>query len=286
MATVDKTSSCNASYPEPVASFGSFLRLPRDIRLIIYSYIVSGLVLTINEPLIKAPGTAILGCSRLIRQEATPITYQLAHFRISRQEFCDLLAPLSTTLRPSRPQDLAHIRNLVLTSFEVNRILYDPSNFPPTALVRLRNVLIELEVCSCGPAHFCIRRRSCEQVAYGQGFEASPVLYNNNQSYIVNTVLRNLDKLREQVQWMRNAKRYEVAIKMVMMDNKGKVGDSQTGFPWKSGTPDEKWNCDQVSILMITRKGVEFVEGDDAIAEKGKKLLIDSLGIYDEKANI
>ena len=182
--------------------------------MIIYSYIVHDLVLIIHDPLPQTPETAILRCNRLIRQEAI----QLVHFRITRDEFYELIFTKSETVsRLSQLHDLAQIRNLVLTSFVPHRLLYDASRFPHTSLPGLRRVQVELEICSCGPPHSCVRRWSC---ALLQRIREIDTDQHGNNSYAAKTVWRNRDKLGEQIRWMRNVEGHEVEIRLVLMDNK------------------------------------------------------------------
>jgi hypothetical protein len=218
MAGFGSMLSARTSCPRSDASFTFFLDLPREIRTMIYSYIVHDLVLVIHDPLPETPETAILRCSRLIRQEAI----QLVHFRVTRHEFFALIFALPQTVSClSQLHDLAQIRNLVITSFASDKLVYDASTYalrPYTSLPGLRRAQVELELCSCGPMHYFVRRRSYAEVQCSQKFDTDQ---HGDDSNAAKTIWRNQDKLGEYIRWMRNVRGYEVETRLVLMDNRG-----------------------------------------------------------------
>ena len=219
MATVGSMLSARPPCPRSDTSSRSFSHLPGEIRTLIYSYIVHDLVLVIHDPLPQTPETAILRCSRLIRQEAI----QLVHFRVTREYFYDLILADSYTVSClSLLHDLAQIRNLVVAGFVPAGLLCDASKYAPhphTSLPGLRRVQVEVELCSCGPKHYYVRWMSCAKV---QDLLEIDTDQHGDDSYAAKTVLRNRDKLGEQIRWMRNVRGYEVETRLVLMDNKGK----------------------------------------------------------------
>jgi len=276
-----------ATHPEPPPSFELFSRLPHDIRLIIYSHFFRGLVVAIDEPLNNVPESAILRCTGLISHEATSIFYQLVYFRVDRQDFYDLTLGLSpTTARLSQMHDLARICNVVVTNFEVNEILYDFKNFSATDLCGLRKVVVDMEVCSCGPAHFSIRRRSCAQCSTMAFLRLGQPIPRDERSYATKTVLNNLEKLQKQMKWMRNAKGYEVEINMVMMRNNGEVTSPKEDGTRRICNTAQKREYEQVAVLMITSPGIRIIEGEKAVAEEARDLLVDQLHLYNEKTHL
>jgi hypothetical protein len=186
--------------------------------MIIYSYIVYALVLTLHDPLPKTPETAILRCNSLIRREAM----QLVNFRVSIQNFYAIILNIPQTVSClSQLHDLAQIRNLVITSFVPNKVLYDASKYAPyphTSLPGLRRVQVELELCSCGPVHYRVQWWSCAHFQCSLEIDTDQ---HGDDSYAAKTVWRNRDKLGEHIRWMRNMLGYEVEIRLMLMDNKG-----------------------------------------------------------------